>query len=100
RTREPGDEVDGQFGGEAGEQDPGLAFPGVEAEAEPEAELGVVLEERVVPGRTAPVGAGGVRRGGEVGAVDGRAAGGVGDDEPVAEQLGEGADVGGLAAAG
>ena len=40
-----------------------------------------------------------VRRGREVGAVDRRAAGGVGHHHPVAEELGDELDVGGLAAA-
>ena len=40
------------------------------------------------------------RRRRQVGAVDRRAAGGVGDDHPVAEQLGDQLDVGRLAAAG
>ena len=46
-----------------------------------EAELGVVLEERVGPRRPAPVAVGRVRRGGQVAAVDRRAAGGIGDQQ-------------------
>ncbi len=42
----------------------------------------------------------GPRGGGQVAAVDGGAAGGVRDDRPVAEQLGDQFDVGGFAAAG
>ena len=72
----------------------------VDRQPHAEAELGVVLEERVVPGRPAPVARLGVGRGREVAAVDGRAAGGVGDEGPVAEELGEELDVRGLAAAG
>ena len=71
---------------------------GGEPEAEPE--LGVVLEQRVRPGRAAPVGVGRPRRGGQVPAVDRRAAGRVGDHQPVAEQLREQLEVGRLAAAG
>ncbi len=41
-----------------------------------------------------------VRGGGQVAAVDGGTAGGVGDQHPVAEHLGGQLDVGGLAAAG
>ena len=70
------------------------------AEAQPEPELGVVLEQRVAPRRAPTVGSGGVRGGGEVGAVDRRAAGRVGDHEVVAEELGERPDVGRLAASG
>ena len=70
---------------------------GGEPEAEPE--LGVVLEERVRPGRAAPVGVGRPRRGRQVAAVDRRAAGRVGDHQPVAEQLREELQVRRLAAA-
>ena len=70
---------------------------GGEPEAEPE--LGVVLEERVRPGRAAAVGVGRPRRGRQVPAVDRRAPGRVGDHQPVAEQLREQLDVGRLAAA-
>ena len=70
---------------------------GGEPEAEPE--LGVVLEQGVRPGRAAPVGVGRPRRGRQVAPVDRRAAGGVGDHEAVAEQLGEQLEVRRLAAA-
>ena len=70
---------------------------GGEPEAEPE--LGVVLEERVRPGRPAAVGVGRPRRGRQVAAVDRRAAGRVGDHQPVAEQLREQLEVRRLAAA-
>ena len=60
---------------------------GGEPEAEPE--LGVVLEERVRPGRAAPVGVRRPGRGRQVAAVDRRAAGRVRDHQPVAEQLRE-----------
>ena len=87
------------LGGEALEQSAGVIGLGVEREPHPEPELRVVLEERVVPGRPAP---GGVdrpwcRR--QVGAVDRRAAGRVGHDHPVAEELADQPDVGRLAAA-
>jgi hypothetical protein len=72
----------------------------VEGEADAEAELGVVLEERVGPGRAAASAFVGVGRGGQVAAVDRGAAGGVGDEQPVAEELGEQLEVGRLAAAG
>ena len=78
---------------------PGAAWLST-ARRKPEPELGVVLEQRVGPGRPAAVAVGSVGRGGQVAAVDRRAAGGVGDQRPVAEQLGQQLDVGGLAAAG
>jgi hypothetical protein len=61
----------------------------VAGEPEAEPELGVVLEEGVRPGRAAPVGVGRPRRGGQVPTVDRRTAGGVGDRQPVTEQLRE-----------
>ena len=72
----------------------------VGGEAQAEAELGVVLEQRVRPGGAAPFGVLGPRRGREVAAVDRGAAGRVGDDQAVAEQLRDQLDVGRLAAAG
>ena len=69
---------------------------GGQPEAEPE--LRVVLEQRVGPRRTPPVGVGGPRRGGQVAAVDRRAAGRVGDHQPVTEELREQLEVGRLAA--
>ena len=59
------------------------------ASRKPEPELGVVLEQRVRPRRAAAVGVGRPRRGRQVAAVDRRAAGRVGDRQPVAEQLRE-----------
>src|SRR6185369_5176536 len=52
------------------------------------------------PGRSTAVGTLGPRGGGEVAAVNGGTAGGVGDHGPVAEQLGEELQIGGLATAG
>ena len=72
----------------------------VERQAEAEAELGVVLEERVRPGRAAALAVRRPGRGRQVAAVDRGAAGGVGDEHPVAEELGDQLDVGRLAAAG
>ena len=72
----------------------------VGGEPHAEAELGVVLEERVGPGWTTAFAVHRPRRGGQVAAVDRRAARGVGDEQPVAEELGEQLDVGRLAAAG
>ena len=81
------------------EQAAGLVGLGVEREPHPEPELGVVLEQRVVPGRAAAGRVDRPRRGRQVGAVDRRAAGGVGHDHPVAEELADEPDVGRLAAA-
>src|SRR5262249_2832632 len=72
----------------------------VEREAEAEAELRVVLEQRVRPRRSAAVAVGRVRRGREVAAVDRRAAGGVRDEEAIAEELRQQLQVRRLAAAG
>ncbi len=71
----------------------------VEGEAHAEAELGVVLEEGVRPGRSAAVGVDGVGSRREVRTVDRGAAGGVGHEEPVAVELRHQLDVGRLAAA-
>src|SRR5690606_19787484 len=82
------------------EQGAGLRGELVEAGAQTEAVFGVVLKERVAPGRAATVLAGRVGRGRQVAAVDRGTAGGVGHDEVVAEELREELDVGRLAAAG
>ena len=98
------EDLDGQIGtddrSQLLDQQPRLCLLSLVAEPDPEPELGVVLEQRVVPGRAASLGVRRPRRGGQVGAVDGRAPGGVGDDHAVAEQLGDELDVGRLAAAG
>ncbi len=65
----------------------------------PKTELSIVFKEGVGPGRPASVLVDGIRRGGQVAAVDGGTAGGVGDDRPVAEELAEQLDVGGFATA-
>ena len=72
----------------------------IDGEALAQAEFGIVFEERVGPGRSAAFGVGAVGRGGQVGAVDGGAAGGIGDHHAVAEELGDQLDVRGFAAAG
>ena len=82
------------------EQNFGEGFRLVEAGAEAEAELRVVLEQRVRPGRAAAAGVLGVGRGGQVAAVDRRATGGIGDEQAVAEELGEQFQIGSFAAAG
>ena len=79
---------------------PGEAGVRIGGEPEAEPELGVVLEERVRPGRAA---AGAVlrpRRRRQVAAVDRRAAGRVCHHQALAEELGEELHVGRLAAAG
>ena len=82
------------------EQPPRLLGLLVEREAHAEAELGVVLEERVRPRRAAPFGVLRPRRRRQVAAVDRRAAGRVRDEQPVAEELRQEFEVGRLAAAG
>ena len=71
----------------------------VERHPEAEPELRVVLEERVRPRRAAAVAIRRVRRRRQVAAVDRRAAGRVGDEQPVAEELREQLEVRRLAAA-
>src|SRR5690606_29206639 len=65
-----------------------------------EAELGVILEERVGPRGTAAVSILAIRRGRQVSAVDGRAAGGVCHHQPVSEHLREQLEVRRFAATG
>ena len=72
----------------------------VDGQVHAEAELGVVLEQGVGPGGAMALRVGGVGAGGRGAAVDGRAAGRVGDQHAVAEQLRDELDVRGLAAAG
>ncbi len=72
----------------------------VDGQPHAHAELGVVFEQRVRPGRTASFGIHAVRRGRQVAAVDGRAAGRVGDQRAVAEQPGHQRDVRSFAATG
>ena len=71
----------------------------VGGQPEPEAELCVVLEQRVGPGRPPARGVDRPGGGGQVAAVDRGAAGGVGDHQAVAEELREELQVGGLPAA-
>ena len=68
------------------------------SEAKAQAELGIVLEQRVRPGRPAPLRV--LRPCGyrQIGAVDRRAAGRVGDLQPVTEELGQQLEIGRLAA--
>ncbi len=70
----------------------------IERGAHAEAELRVVFEERVGPGRSAAGSVLAVGRCGQVAAVDRGAAGRVGDVEPIAEELGQQLDVGRFAA--
>ncbi len=98
RPRSPRTSVRAELGREALEQPAGMIGLGVEREAHPEPELRVVLEQRVVPGRTAAGGIDRPWRRRQVGAVDRRAARRVGDDHPVAEELADQPDVWRLAA--
>ncbi len=86
--------------GQRCEQLLGLAFQVVDAQPQPETKLGVVFKERVRPGGPAAAAVDGVGSGGQVAAVDRRAAGRVGDQEAIAEELREQLDVGRLPAAG
>ncbi|MNG97572.1 hypothetical protein D3C79_566900 [compost metagenome] len=72
----------------------------IDGEPEAQAKLGVVLEQGVGPGRAAPLGVGGVGGGGQVAAINRRATGGVGNQQPVPVELGQQLDIGGLATAG
>ena len=72
----------------------------VEGHAHPEAEFGVIFKQRVGPCRSASLAVAGIGRGGQVAAVNGGTAGGIGDQGAIAEQLREQLDVRGLAAAG
>src|SRR6185369_17694485 len=67
--------------------------------AHPESEFGVVLEEGVAPCRSASGGVHRPWRRRQIGAVDRRTAGRVRHDHPIAEELGDKADVRRLAAA-
>jgi hypothetical protein len=80
------EEFDGEF----------LLF--VEGDAEAEAEFSVIFEEGVSPSRTAAFSVVRPRRGGQVTAVNRGATRGVGNDEAVAEELGEHLDVWGFTA--
>jgi hypothetical protein len=79
------DELRTEVGGEVLEQADGALAGLIDGEPESEGELGGVLEERVVPGRSAALEILSVRGGRQVAAVDRRAAGGVADERPVAE---------------
>ena len=61
----------------------------IDSEAKAEAEFCIVFEQRIGPGRTASAAIRSVRSGGQVAPVDRRAAGGVGDQQPIAKKLGE-----------
>ena len=65
-----------------------------------ETKLGIVFKQRVGPRRPASLRILAVRRGGQVAAINRRAAGRVGDIQPVAEQLRQQLDVSRLAATG
>ena len=72
----------------------------VRGQTKAKTEFGVVLKQRVRPGGSATFAIGGPRRHRQIAAVDGRAAGGVGDLQAVTEQLGQQLQVWCLAAAG
>src|SRR3990172_45700 len=70
----------------------------VDGEAEAQTKLGVVLEERIRPRGAAPLFVLRPGRRRQVGAINRGAAGGVGDDGPVAEELREELEIRRLAA--
>ena len=90
----------GEARGELFEQHGRRGQLGFVAEPHAQAELGGVFEERVAPGGAAAFAVDRVGGRGQVAAVDRRAAGGVGDDDAVAEELAQELDVRRLAAAG
>ena len=100
RGQEPVDEIPGESRHHAREELARRVAVAVESQPHPHAELRVVLEERVRPGRAASLAVGGVGRGREVAAVDRAASGGVGHQDPVAEELRQELDVRRLAASG
>src|SRR5699024_3903311 len=63
-------------------------------------ELGIVLKQRVAPSGASASVVSGVRRGGQVAAVDGAAAGCVSDQQPISKQLRQQPDVRRFAASG
>ena len=81
------DQVFAQGGGQALDQVFGVFGELVDGQAHAQAEFGVVLEEGIGPDRTAALGVGAVGGGGQIAAKDRRAAGGVGDQQAVADQL-------------
>ena len=72
----------------------------VDGETHAETKLSVVLKERVRPSDAAAILVEGVGGGGQVAAVDGGAAGGVGDDRAISEELRKQLDIRSFAAAG
>src|SRR5690606_23923956 len=94
------DEIRAQRLGVPLQQPTGECVLGLERQPKAESELGVVLEQRVGPGRSPAVMIGCVRRRGQVAPINRRAAGGVGDQQAVAKQLGQQLDVRRLAATG
>ena len=71
----------------------------VDGKAEAKPEFRVVFEQGIGPGRASPIGVLRPRRRRQVAAIDGRAAGGVGDQRTIPEQLREQLEIGRLAAA-
>ena len=89
-----------QFVGEFAQQAHHALAMLVDGQAEAEPEFGVILKQRVGPRRAAAVGVGSVRCRGQVAAVNGGAAGGIGNQHSVAVQLGQQFDIRRFATAG
>ncbi len=92
-------EIRPDLGRELDQQRQGKLEMLVGCEPEAETELGIVLEQRIRPGGPSAFGILRPRRDGQVAAIDGGAAGGVGDLQPVAEQLAQQLEIRRLAAA-
>jgi hypothetical protein len=67
------------------EQFVGVLFLLIQRQAHPQTKLGVIFKERVRPGRAASLGVDAPGRCRQVAAIDGRAAGSVGDDHAITE---------------
>ena len=100
RLQDRGHQILADVRGELLRQGSRLRGLAVDGQAIPEAELGVVLEERVGPRRSAAGGVRGPRRRRQVRAVDRRAARRVGDLQPIAEELRHQLEIRRLAAPG
>src|SRR6185436_9101649 len=92
-TEDLGDEGASELSAEVLEAVGRLQEGGIESETHAEAELRVVLEQRVRPRGPAALAVHGVGSGRQVRAVDRRASGGVRDEGAITEELGEGLDV-------
>ena len=98
--QQPADQLVAQLRRQPLEQFLGIFELLIRRQAEAQAELGTVLEQRVRPRRPAPFVVHRIRRARQIAAVDRRAARGVADEHAIAEELRQELDVRRLAAAG